>query len=93
MTSSKPPTYGDLLTILESAERQALEGGDRSTAELLTVELHHKFPHIQISRPGHRCTIRSDIHTKTAKLKKILRLPKARVKKDVKAEVATKKWL
>jgi len=36
VTSSKPPTYGDLLTILESAERQALEGGDRSTAELLT---------------------------------------------------------
>ena len=52
MASSKPPTYGDLLNILESAERQALEGGDRSTAKLLAVELHHKFPHIQISRPG-----------------------------------------
>ena len=52
MASSKPLTYGDLLTILESTKRQALEGDDRSTAELLTVELHHKFPHIRISRPG-----------------------------------------
>ena len=49
--ASSAPTYGELLKMLENAERLALEG-DRSTAKLLVAELHCQYPHIPISRPG-----------------------------------------
>jgi len=53
LVTTQPPTYGDLLHILENLEKRAQEDGDRSTPELLVVDLHHKFPYIPISRPGH----------------------------------------
>ena len=51
MALSKGPTYGDLLEMLKCAERKASTINE-STAQLLTAELHHKYPNIYVGRPG-----------------------------------------
>ena len=52
MALSKGPTYGDLLEMMKCAERKASTVNE-STAQLLTTELHHKYPNIYVGRPGH----------------------------------------
>lgn len=50
MTSPKP-TYGELIQMLEGAERQSKISGE-SVSELLLSHFHHQYPSIPIGRPS-----------------------------------------
>lgn len=45
------PTYQHLIGMLSKAESEAA-GGSLSVAELLSCKFSHRFPHVQIGRPG-----------------------------------------
>ena len=49
--SSLKPTYGELIEMLQSAEREAKKM-DKSVSELLALKFHSKYSYISIGRHG-----------------------------------------